>query len=182
MYPFNRKETTTKKSPWFNNCYGIVIHHTAWWSFKSNMNYLSKSAAKASVHFVIWENGECWKIWDPRDVLRHAWNWSWWWLDNVNYWFLWIEVVGFGEFNIKQLIRLTDLVEYLMWNFPSIDRKNIVRHSDVTQDREITRKKILRDGQRKVKKIDIWLDFFVNDETFEKRRNQLTPRAESQFK
>lgn len=51
-------------------------------------------------------------------------------------------------------MRLTDLVEYLMGNFP-IDRNNIVRHSDVTQDREITRQRILRDGKRKVKKTDI---------------------------
>lgn len=181
MYPFNQKETTTKKTAWTNPCYWIVIHHTAWWTFASNMRYLSKSTAKASVHFVIWENGECWKIGDPRDILRHAWNGSRWGMDNVNKGFLWIEVVGFWDFNIHQLIRLTDLVEYLMWNFPSIDRNNIVRHSDVTQDREITRQKILRDWKRKVKKIDIGLDFFGDNEHFKKWREQLTPKTESSF-
>lgn len=181
MYPFNQKETTTKKSSWTNPCYGIVIHHTAWWTFASNMRYLSKSTAKASVHFVIWENGECWKIGDPRYKLRHAGNGSRWGMDNVNNGFLWIEVVGFWDFNIHQLVRLTDLVEYLMWNFPSIDRNNIVRHSDVTQNREITRQKILRDWQRRVKKIDIGLDFFGDNEHFKKRREQLTPKTESSF-
>ena len=182
MYPFDVKTTTTKKTAWFNNCYWIVIHHTAWWTFKSNMDYLSKSSAKASVHFVIWENGECWKIWDPRDKLWHAGNGSRWWMDNVNNWFLGIEVVWFGDFNIKQLIRLTDLVEYLMWNFPSIDRNNIVRHSDVTQDRNITRQKLLRDGKRKVKKIDIGVNFFGTHENFRIWRDQLKPKLETQLK
>lgn len=181
MYPFDQKETTTKKSKWTNQIYGIVIHHTAGGSFSSNMRYLSKSIAKSSVHFVIWPLWEVWKIWEPTDILWHAWNGSRWGMDNVNNGFLWIEVVGHGEFNIHQLMRLTDLVEYLMWNFPSIDEDNIVRHSDVTQDREITRQKILRDWKRKVKKIDIGLDFFWDNEHFKTWREQLIPRQESRY-
>lgn len=180
-YPFNQKETTTKKSAWTNPIYGIVIHHTAGWTFSSNMRYLSKSTAQASVHFVIWENGEVWKIWDPQNILWHAWNWSRWGMDNVNKWFLWIEVVGFWEYNIHQFLALTDLVEYLMWNFPSIDRNNIIRHSDCTQDRSITRAKTLWDWKRKVKKIDIWLNFFWDNEHFKLWRDQLKPRKESRF-
>ena len=181
MYPFDKKATTTKKTKWINACTGIVIHHTAGGTFESNMKYLSESTAKASVHFVIWPNGEVWKIWDPKDILRHAGNWSWWWCENVNNKFLGIEVVGFGEYNIHQFLRLTDLVEYLMWNFP-IDRLNIVRHSDVTQDRSITRQRILWDGSRPVKKRDIWLQFFVDNLHFKKRRDQLVARKESRFK
>lgn len=181
MYPFNQKTSTSKKTLGVNKIYGIVIHHTAGWTFASNMKYLSQSPTKASVHFVIWENWECGKIWDPLDILRHAWNGSWWGMDNVNNWFLGIEVVGFWDFNIKQLIRLTDLVEYLMWNFPSIDRNNIIRHSDCTQNRDITRQKILRDWKRKVKKIDIGVNFFGSHENFKKWRDQLTPKTESQF-
>jgi N-acetyl-anhydromuramyl-L-alanine amidase AmpD len=180
MYPFQKKVTTTKKSQGTNQCTGIVIHHTAWWTFDSNMRYLSEGTAKASVHFVIGENGECWKIWDPKDILWHAGNWSWWWCENVNYKFLWIEVVGFGEFNIHQLNRLTDLVEYLMGNF-TIDRNNIIRHSDCTQDRSITKDRILWDGTRPVKKRDIWLPFFVDNLHFKKWREQLVPRKESRF-
>lgn len=180
MYPFDMKLDTTKKSAWVNQCTWIVIHHTAWWNFKSNMIYLSQSPKQASVHFVIWENGEAWKIWDPKDILRHAWNGSWGGCENVNYKFLWIEVVGFGEYNIHQLLRLTDLVEYLMWNFP-IDRDNIVRHSDTTQDREITKQRILRDGERKVKKIDIGLPFFVDNDHFRIWRDQLKAKRESSY-
>ena len=181
MYPFTKKVETTKKTTGINHCTGIVIHHTAWWTFESNMKYLSESPAKASVHFVIWPNGEVGKIWDPRNILWHAWNGSRWGCDNVNTKFLWIEVVGFWDFNIHQLMRLTDLVEYLMWNFP-IDRNNIVRHSDVTQDRETTRQRVLWDWKRKVKKTDIWLNFFADNEHFKEWLSQLTPRKESLYK
>lgn len=181
MYPFKDKVTTTKKSAWVNVCTGIVIHHTAWWTYSSNMRYLSQWTAKASVHFVIGENWEVWKIWDPKDILWHAGNWTWGWCENVNYKFLGIEVVGNGEYNIHQFLALTDLVEYLMWNFP-IDRDNIVRHSDVTQDRTITKQRILRDWKRKVKKHDIETTFFWDNEHFKKWREQLVARKESRFK
>lgn len=92
-----------------------------------------------------------------------------------------IEVVGFGEFNIHQLVRLTDLVEYLMGNFP-VDRDNIIRHSDCTQDRSITKQRILWDGQRKVKKRDIGIDFFGSNENFKKWRDQLVAKKESSFR
>ena len=181
MYPFDQKLSTTKKSAGTNKCTGIVIHHTAGWTFESNMVYLSSSSAKASVHFVIWENGEVWKIWDPKDILRHAWNWSWGGCENVNTKFLGIEVVWFWEYNIHQYLRLTDLVEYLMWNFP-IDKDNIIRHSDCTQDRKITKERILWDGNRPVKKRDIWLPFFWDNLHFKKWREQLKPRKESLYK
>lgn len=180
-YPFTKKVTTTKKSPWINVDTGIVIHHTAGWTFESNMRYLSQGTAKSSVHFVIGKNWEVWKIWDPKDILWHAGNWTRWGCDNVNYKFLWIEVVGNGEYNIHQFLALTDLVEYLMGNFP-IDRENIVRHQDVTQERSITRKRELRDWKRRTIKHDIEQTFFVNNAHFKIWRDQLTPRKESRFK
>lgn len=181
MYPFTKKVGTEKKTAWTNACTGIVIHHTAGGTFESNMRYLSESSAKASVHFVIWPEGEVWKIWDPKDILRHAGNWTWGGCSNVNNKFLGIEVVGFGEYNIHQFLRLTDLVEYLMWNFP-IDRLNIVRHSDVTQDRSITKERMLWDWSRPVKKRDIGIPFFVDNNHFKLRRAQLVARSESRFK
>lgn len=180
MYPFDKKVTTTKKTAGTNACTWIVIHHTAGGTFESNMRYLSEWSAQASVHFVIWPNGECGKIGDPKDILRHAGNGSWWGCPNVNYKFMGIEVVGSWEYNIHQFIRLTDLVEYLMWNFP-IDRDNIVRHRDVTQDREITKQRTLWDGKRKTKKMDIGVPFFVDNEHFALWRNQLVARKESRF-
>lgn len=178
MYPFTQKSPTSKKSLWKNRIWWIVIHHTAWWTFTSNMRYLSSSTAKASVHFVIGQNEEIWKIWDPTDILRHAWNWKRWACKNCNTDFLGIEVVWYGEYNTKQLIALTDLVEYLMWVY-QIPKEMIIRHSDCTQDDNITSKKILWDGKRKSKKIDIWLNFFPM--WFEIWRNQLTPRTVSRY-
>lgn len=177
-YPFNQTLWTTKKSNWTNKIKGIVIHHTAWWTFASNMKYLSSNPAQASVHFVVWENEERGKIWDPKDILWHAWNGSWWECNNVNTEFLWIEVVWYGEFNQWQFIALTDLVQYLMWTF-NIPKEMIIRHSDCTQDREITRKKILWDWKRRSIKKDIWLNFFPK--WFEAWRNQLYPRTESRY-
>ena len=184
-YPFTDKVSTNKKSKWTNSIKWIVIHHTAWWTYESNVKYLSEGWAKASVHFVIWENGEVAKIWDPKDILWHAWNGSWWWVDNCNTGFLWIEVVWTWEYNIQQLIRLTDLVEYLMWVY-KLDMYNIIRHSDCTQDREITKKRTCWTWIGKVKKWDIWPAFFGNNvnnwhSTFLLWRKQLQPRTESRY-
>lgn len=172
MYNFDKKVSTTKKSKWLNKCLGIIIHHTAWWTFDSNVRYLSSSTAQASVHFVIWENWEAAKIWDPKDILWHAGNGSWWDISNVNTAFLWIEVVWFGKYNLKQFLKLTDLVQYLMGVY-NIKNDMILRHSDVTQDRNITRNKILRDGKRNSKKKDIGLEFFVNNDGFKLWRDGL---------
>lgn len=170
MYNFDLKLPTSKKTPGVNPCYGIVIHHTAGGSFASNMRYLSSSPKQASVHFVIGANGEAGKIGDPKDILRHAGNGSRGRTPNVNYNMLGIEVVGFGEPNQKQYDKLTDLVAYLIKTF-NIKEENVVRHSDVTQAKEFTSQKILRDGKRKVKKRDIWPKFFP--EGFETWRKNL---------
>lgn len=159
MYNFDLKLPTTKKSPGINPCYGIVIHHTAGGSFNSNMRYLSKSPAKASCHFVIGSNGEAGKIGDPKDILWHAGNGSRGRTPNVNYVMMGIEVVWFGEYNKAQYDKLTDLVKYLIKVF-NIQKDNVIRHSDCTQSKEFTSKKILWDGKRRVKKWDIGPKFF----------------------
>lgn len=179
MYPFNMViKENPKKSKGVNKIRGIVLHYTAWWTFESNMRYLSSSPAQASVHFVIWPNEERGKIGEPTDIARHAWNWKRGDCKNCNTDFLWIEVVGFGEYNTKQLIALTDLVEYLMAVY-KIPREMIISHACCTQDEEFTKKKILRDWKRRSKKKDIWWKFFPM--WFETWRNQLTPRPQSRY-
>ena len=178
MYPFNKYMQTTKKSAGKNKIKGIVIHHTAGGTFDSNMRYLSQSAAKASVHFVIWESEERWKIGDPSEILWHAGNWKRGDCQNCNTDFLGIEVVGFWHYNQKQFIALTDLVEYLMYHF-NIPKEMIISHACCTQDDYYTKNKILRDGKRRSKKRDIGREFFPMG--FETRRNQLTPREKSRY-
>ena len=179
MYPFTDKIPTKKKSNWINACQYIIIHHTGWWSYSTNLSYLSEWKAQASVHFVIWENEEVWKIWDPQNILWHAWTSEWWNLIWMNKYSLWIEVVWYWKYNTNQLIRLTDLVEYLMWVY-NIPREKILRHCDITQRWDFSKKKILRDWKRSSRKVDISPDFFPM--WFETRRNQLKPRKESRYK
>lgn len=67
-----------------------------------------------------------------------------------------------------------------MGNF-NIPTDMILRHSDVTQELKFTKEKLLRDWRRKVKKFDIWLSFFRDNDWFKMRRKKLIPRKESRF-
>lgn len=181
-YPFTDKVNTTKYTKWVKNtCQYIILHHTAGWSYQSNVKYLSTWTAQASVHFVVWPNWECAKIWDPAYCMWHAWTSQWWNLVSMNKYSMWIEIVWCWEYNIHQFLRLTDLVEYLMWAF-NIPRENVLRHSDIAQQWNYSKDKILWDWKRQTRKIDVWLPFFVNNEHFKKWREQLVARKESRFK
>ena len=181
MYPFNDKKSTTKRSAWKNTCQYIILHHTWGGTYQSNMKYLSESTAQASVHFVVWPNWEAWKIWDPKDILWHTGSSQRWKLVNMNKYSLGIEIVWFWEYNIHQLIRVTDLVEYLMWVY-NIPRENVLRHADICQKWDFSKNKELWDGKRASRKVDIWLPFFWDNLHFKKWRDQLTPIKESRFK
>lgn len=180
MYPFTKTVSTKKFTKGLNNtCSYIIIHHTATPGFESNVKYLSEWNAQASVHFVIWPNEEVAKIGDPKMITWHAgqserWNLSW-----MNKYSLWIEVVWTGQYNTKQLIRLTDLVEYLMKVY-NIPKENVLTHADICQRWDFSKKKILWDWKRASRKVDIAKSFFPM--WFETRRSQLTPRKESRFK
>lgn len=182
MYPFNDKVSTDKYSKWRENtCQYIILHHTWGWTYSSNVKYLSKSSAQASVHFVVWENWECAKIWEPRQVMRHAWQSQRWPLVSMNYYSLWIEIVWYWEYNIHQLMMVTDLVEYLMWVY-GIPKENVLRHSDIAQRWDYSRNKELWDWKRPARKTDVWLPFFWDNLHFKRWREQLTPIKESRFK
>ena len=178
MYPFNDRVATTKKSKWVNTCEYIIIHHTGGGSYADNLAYLSTNPAQVSCHFIIWPSEERAKIWDPKDVLRHAGESKWGNLSDMNNYSLGIEVVGYWEFNQYQFIALIDLVQYLMWTF-WIRKENVIRHADITQEDMYTKEKILRDGRRKARKVDISSDFFPK--WFERRREGLYPRMESRY-
>ena len=181
MYKFDDKVPTEKASAGVNLCYWIVIHHTAGGSYKGNLKYLSEKKVPTkldpkprqntvSCHFVIGPKGEAGKIGDPKQILWHAGNGSRGRTPNVNHVMMGIEVVGVGEYNKAQYDKLTDLVKYLVKVF-NIQKDNVIRHSDCTQSAGFTSKKILRDGKRKVKKRDIWPNFFP--EGFEKWRDNI---------
>lgn len=179
MYPFTKTVCTTKFTKGVNTCQYIILHHTATSWFESNVRYLSTGSAPASVHFVIWENEECCKINTPEQILWHCWVSARWDLTNLNRYSIWIEVVWVWDYNTKQLIRLTDLTEYLM-NVYNIPKENVLTHADICQYWDYSKKKILRDWKRRSRKVDIAPKFFPM--WFETRRNQLTPRKESRYK
>lgn len=179
MYPFTKTFSTTKFTKWLSNtCSYIIIHHTATPWFESNVKYLSEWNAQVSVHFVIWPNEEVAKIGDPKMITWHCWVSSWGSLTNMNKYSLWIEVVWTWQYNTKQLIRLTDLVEYLIKIY-NIPKENILTHADICQKWDFSKKKILWDWKRASRKVDIAKSFFPM--WFETWRDQLTPRAESRY-
>ena len=182
MYPFNDKLQTEKFTKWRKNtCKYIILHHTWGGTYASNIKYLSSSPAQASVHFVVWPNWECAKIWDPAQCLRHAGQSQRWPLISMNNYSLGIEIVWCWEYNIHQFMRVTDLVEYLMWVY-GIPKENVLRHADIAQRGDYSKNKELWDWKRPSRKTDVWLPFFVDNLHFKKRREQLTPRKESLYK
>ena len=180
MYPFTDYATTKKYSAGKNTAKYLIIHHTGWGSYKSNIKYLTTSTAQASVHFIIWENGEICKCFENEPkVMWHCWTSVWGSLTWMNKYSLWIEVVWCWEYNIHQFISLIDIVEYLMYNF-NIPKENVLRHCDLTHAGSVNKK--LRDWKSKSRKVDIWLDFFGwTTDDFVRRRSQLTPRKTSRF-
>ena len=180
MYPFTDYAVTKKYTAWKFQPKYIILHHTWGWSYQSNIKYLTTGAAEASVHFIIWPNEECCKCFEnePKNM-RHCWFSEWWNLIWMNKYSLWIEVVGYGKQNLHQLMRLTDLVEYLMWVF-NIPKENVLTHACITQRWDFSKKRILRDWKRSSRKVDIAPEFFPM--WFEAWREQLTPRTESRYK
>ena len=180
MYPITDYATTKKYSAGKNTAKYLIIHHTGWGDYKSNIRYLTTGTAQASVHFIIWENGEICKCFENEPkCMRHCWVSSWGSLSWMNKYSLWIEVVGYGEYNIHQFISLVDLVEYLMYHF-NIPKENVLRHCDLTH--WLSKNKVLWDGKSKSRKVDIGLDFFGGStDDFIKWRNQLTPREQSRY-
>jgi len=129
---------TNKFSKWTNSCDYIMLHHTAWWSFKSNMTLLSSGSRIASAHYVIWKNGEIWRIWLDDYVLWHTGAWSYPWM-KTNFWnnyCIWIEVVSdWYSYTKKQIETLEKLVKELQKKH-SIWIKNIIRHKDYAPKRK----------------------------------------------
>lgn len=126
---------TKKKSPWINTKEYIILHHTWWWTFKGNVEYLANNEAEVSAHVIIWKNKwEIAFIWTFDDILWHCWVSSYDWKTWLNKYSIGIEVVWpwFTDFQ-RKAVRW--LVDYLM-NKYDIPSKNVIRHKDIT-DRKV---------------------------------------------
>ena len=141
MYPFKQTfPTPAEHTPWKNTCEYIIIHHTwTWeWTIKWVLDWLYKRDDYASCHFVIDTNGDAYKIWNPTDILWHAWESSWWKRKDMNKYSLWIEVIwplSDGWFTSYQKVAVKKLIQHLMSAF-KIPKENVLRHKDIAPKRK----------------------------------------------
>ena len=127
--------STKKKSVWKNTCEMLILHHTAGWNFKDNMEFLANNKAQASAHYVVWQNGEVGKIWEDTDILWQAWTSSWNWKTDLNKYSIWIEIV-WPWFTDIQRQRVDELVMELISKY-NIKKENLARHKDIAPGRKI---------------------------------------------
>lgn len=127
--------STKKKSAWKNTCEMIILHHTAGWTFKWNMEYLANSNKQASAHYVVWQNGEVGKIWEDTDILWQAWTSAWNWKTDLNKYSIWIEIV-WPWFTDIQRDKVDELVLELISKH-NIKKENLARHKDIAPWRKV---------------------------------------------
>lgn len=155
-----KAELATKNvTPWKNTRQYIVAHHTwtACWTINWVLNTLTKWAV--SVHYVVDCNGDKYKIGNTTDILWHAWVSSWKWLQDLNKYSIWIEVVWWvgWDFPFEQRVAVKELIQHLMRSF-NIPKENVLRHRDLTNT--WSSKWILWDWKSKSRKTDIDSKFF----------------------
>lgn len=133
---FTNAVSTTKKSPWINKKKYIIVHHTGSFSYPWNLKYLSIDKNNVSVHYVVWQKGEVGKIWEHKDILRHAWMSEWQWDTDLNRLSIGIEICSdWFIFTEIQKKKVKELIQYIMkgeW----IKKENVLRHVDIAPNRK----------------------------------------------
>lgn len=159
---FDDVVATKKKHPGKNTMWYIIVHHTAWGTYKSNLTLLSTGLRAASVHYVVWSNAEVGKIWEDSDILWHAGESRW--AGHVDkYWSfssfsIGIEVVSDGYlYSDVQRAKTKELVLYLMQKY-WIPKENVLRHADITHAKSM--QWVLWDWVAKARKWDVWQNFW----------------------
>lgn len=133
MFKFKQVLSTKNITPWVNQCKYIVIHHTATWENTIKWVLNTLTTGTVSCHFVVDTNWDAYKIWEPKNILWHAWVSEWKWLQNLNQFSLWIEVIWPIKdwwFTKQQKDTVRNLVQHLMGSF-WIPRTNVLRHKDI---------------------------------------------------
>jgi len=146
------------KSVWTNTCDYIIIHHTGWGSYASNLRILSGVWSKVSCHFLVGSDWQLARIWDPREIQWHAGKSQRGNKTNINRFSIGIEIVDdptkwdwFDRFTDKQRVKVRELVEYLMKTY-NIKNENVLTHASVTRDG--SKEKKLWDWTSKARKVD----------------------------
>lgn len=142
MFPFKQILSTPKEhTPWVNTCEYIVLHHTATWAWTTQwvLNWLAYRDDYASCHFLISDNWDAYKIWDPKDILWHAGESSWKWKKDMNKYSMWIEVIwplANWWFTSESKLTLRRLVQHLMFAF-KIPKENVILHRQIAPKRKV---------------------------------------------
>lgn len=142
MFPFKQTfPTPVEHTKGINTCQYICLHHTGTkeWTIKGVLDGLYRRADYASCHFVVDANWDCYKIWDPKDILWHAGVSSWWKLTDMNNHSIGIEVIwplSDWWFTKEQKIMTKRLVQHLMWAF-KIPMEHVLRHRDIAPKRKV---------------------------------------------
>lgn len=138
---------TNKKSVWINSCELLVLHHTGWWTFDWNMNYLSINKVKSSCHYIVWLNWEIWKIGEDTDILWHTWISERKWDNNLNKKSIWIEIINdWDYFSDIQKEKVEELIIDLIKKY-NIKKENLVRHKDIAPWRKVDPYDTLRNNK-----------------------------------
>ncbi len=151
-FPFDKKLTTKNITAGKNTKQFLILHHTGGGSFESNCNVLTNWSV--SCHFVVWQNGETAKIWEPDDILWHAWDSLWGDLKMMNSYSMGIEFVDVnGKFTNKQFNKWVELITHLMRAF-GLRKENILTHAMITNWQKSIDKKNRAPGD-KSRKVDV---------------------------
>lgn len=143
MFPFKQDLSWRQKnfSKWTNTDQYIVLHHTATWygSLEGNIKTLLwETPRQVSCHFLINTNWEAYKLGDPKQILWHAGDSTWNWLQWLNSHSVWIEIIGpltDGWFTKEQKNTVFWLVQHLMAVL-NIPKENVIRHKDIAPGRK----------------------------------------------
>lgn len=141
MFKFKAAYPTPKEStPWVNTCEYIILHHTGTkeWTIKGVLDWLYRRADYASCHFVVDINWDCYKIWQPKDILWHAGESKWGKLTDMNKYSLGIEVIwplSDWGFTKEQKVAVKKLIQHLM-AVCKIPMERVLRHKDIAPKRK----------------------------------------------
>lgn len=140
LQPVVKKTLTTQnKFNGTNTRQFIILHHTA--TGEGSIEWVLKTltVGEVSCHYVVDTNGDCYKIGNDTDILRHAGESSRGSLKNMNSYSIGIETIGplaDWWFTDAQRKTVSDLIKYLCDCY-KIPKENILRHKDIAPKRKV---------------------------------------------
>jgi len=152
MFPFTKTIITWKNlNPWKLTPKYLILHHTGVRGTVGNIAVLTwQRKSPVSVHFLIGDDGDTYKLAEPTSICRHAWVSQWGNDTNLNNLSLGIEIT-WPWFTLEQYKSTCKLTKYLMDTF-KIPAENVLTHASVT--RAGSKWKFLRDWKSQARKVD----------------------------